>query len=227
AYGADRLFVDLLRPATRHRVPELRRAFRRALGPRGLKERLVDRLLGGLLGDDALRPLLATLSADEDPLDALALDFYGPFLGAYVGLRGLRVDPWTWPVPTDRLARFLAAWIGPHVDRPVYLLEHGLATRHPRGPDGRPRPDGVTRGALLRDAAAALDDAVSAGLPVAGYFHWSLVDNYEWGSWEPRFGLHGVDHEAPGAPRLATDMAGEDAAAVYRELIRARRPRSA
>ena len=28
-----------------------------------------------------------------------------------------------------------------------------------------------------------------------GYLHWSALDNYEWGHWEPTFGLIAVDRE--------------------------------
>ncbi|WP_246148175.1 family 1 glycosylhydrolase [Nonomuraea turkmeniaca] len=30
---------------------------------------------------------------------------------------------------------------------------------------------------------------------VRGYIHWSLLDNYEWGHWDPTFGLVAVDRE--------------------------------
>ncbi len=36
---------------------------------------------------------------------------------------------------------------------------------------------------------AAVDDGVDA----RGYFHWNLLDNWEWGHWEPTFGLVAVD----------------------------------
>ncbi|HCJ49586.1 MAG TPA: beta-glucosidase, partial [Microbacterium sp.] len=39
--------------------------------------------------------------------------------------------------------------------------------------------------------ASALQD----GLDIRGYLHWSLLDNYEWGSFRPTFGLIGVDRE--------------------------------
>ena len=52
-----------------------------------------------------------------------------------------------------------------------------------------PRLDGWDRPRYLREHLAAVVAAVDAGVPVAGYWHWSLVDNYEWGSYEPRFGL--------------------------------------
>ncbi len=59
---------------------------------------------------------------------------------------------------------------------------------------------------------------MDAGLPVTIYSHWSLVDNYEWGSYEPRFGIHGVDRER-GIRVLETDSMGNDAAGTYREMI--------
>ena len=63
--------------------------------------------------------------------------------------------------------------------------------------------------------------AVDAGVPVEGYWHWSLVDNYEWGSYEPRFGLHGIDRDRGehGMRWLETDAMGDDAAGAYRRII--------
>ena len=34
-----------------------------------------------------------------------------------------------------------------------------------------------------------LASAMDEGADVRGYMHWSLIDNYEWGSYRPRFGL--------------------------------------
>lgn len=67
---------------------------------------------------------------------------------------------------------------------PMLVTENGLATR-----DDARRID-YTTGAL-RGLAAALQD----GLDIRGYLHWSLLDNYEWGSFRPTFGLIAVDHE--------------------------------
>ncbi|MEV4019684.1 family 1 glycosylhydrolase [Nonomuraea angiospora] len=38
-------------------------------------------------------------------------------------------------------------------------------------------------------------DAMDDGTDVRGYLHWSLLDNFEWGRWEPTFGLIAVDRE--------------------------------
>ena len=68
---------------------------------------------------------------------------------------------------------------------------------------------------------AAVVDAIDGGVPVEGYWHWSLVDNYEWGSYEPRFGLHGVDRGrgGRGGTWLETDAMGRDSAGAYRTII--------
>ena len=83
-------------------------------------------------------------------------------------------------------------------------------------PDGRLGPAPLPAGNV-----AAVVDAVDAGVPVEGYWHWSLVDNYEWGSYEPRFGIYGVDRDRGGAGGtwLETDAMGLDSAGTYRRLI--------
>ncbi|MDR1212678.1 MAG: family 1 glycosylhydrolase [Propionibacteriaceae bacterium] len=62
--------------------------------------------------------------------------------------------------------------------RPVFVTENGFATRQ----DAR-RID-HTAAALV-----SLGQAMASGVEVLGYLYWSLLDNYEWGSYEPTFGL--------------------------------------
>ncbi len=81
-----------------------------------------------------------------------------------------------------------------------------------------PRHDGWTRDRYLRANLGAVVDAVDAGVPVTGYWHWTLADNYEWGSYEPRFGLFGVDRER-GTRVGPFDAMGVDAAGAYRAII--------
>ncbi|MDQ1696270.1 MAG: beta-glucosidase [Frankiaceae bacterium] len=68
------------------------------------------------------------------------------------------------------------------VDVPIIVTENGIATA-----DDLRRID-YTKGAL-----ASVHDAMQDGADVRGYFHWSLLDNYEWGSYGPTFGLVSVD----------------------------------
>lgn len=67
---------------------------------------------------------------------------------------------------------------------PVYVTENGIATA-----DDRRRID-YTTGALEAVHACIVD-----GIDVRGYLHWSALDNYEWGSYRPTFGLIAWDRE--------------------------------
>ena len=44
--------------------------------------------------------------------------------------------------------------------------------------------------------AEEIRKAEARGIPIHGYLHWSLIDNYEWlDGFEPKFGLYAVDRE--------------------------------
>jgi len=53
--------------------------------------------------------------------------------------------------------------------------------------------DDDRRIAYTTDALRGLSAAMADGADVRGYLHWSLLDNYEWGSYTPTFGLVAVD----------------------------------
>ena len=68
---------------------------------------------------------------------------------------------------------------------PIYVTENGVSDA-----SGRLRPG------YLRGHAHAVARAVSEGIPVEGYFHWSLLDNFEWAEgYGHRFGLYTVDFD--------------------------------
>jgi beta-glucosidase len=68
---------------------------------------------------------------------------------------------------------------------PVLVTEHGMAHR-----------DDACRAAFIEPALAGLLDAIEDGVPVAGYLHWTLMDNFEWiFGYDVRLGLHEVDRE--------------------------------
>lgn len=67
---------------------------------------------------------------------------------------------------------------------PVLVTENGIATA-----------DDSRRIAYTAGALEGLKEAVADGIDVQGYLHWSALDNYEWGHWEPTFGLIAVDRE--------------------------------
>ncbi|HSS44286.1 MAG TPA: family 1 glycosylhydrolase [Thermoanaerobaculia bacterium] len=94
--------------------------------------------------------------------------------------RGLTESGWeVHPSGFERVLRVAA-----EVGRPLLVTENGIATR-----DDRRRCD------FLREHAMILAHVRKAGLPVEGYFYWSLLDNFEWlEGFRPRFGLFEVDY---------------------------------
>lgn len=66
---------------------------------------------------------------------------------------------------------------------PILVTEHGVGT-----------DDDRLRAGLIPPALAALRQAMGEGVPVRGYVHWSLLDNFEWiFGYKPRYGLFDVD----------------------------------
>ena len=69
-------------------------------------------------------------------------------------------------------------------DKPVIITENGLST-----------DDDDFRIVWLVEYLSAVHEAMELGVDVQGYYYWSLLDNYEWGDYRPRFGLVDVDRE--------------------------------
>ncbi|MCC7110157.1 MAG: glycoside hydrolase family 1 protein [Deltaproteobacteria bacterium] len=77
--------------------------------------------------------------------------------------------------------------LGQRYGKPIYVLENGTAEA---------AVDDVRRQRQLVRHAQAMARAARRGADVRGYFHWSLVDNFEWAEgFAPRFGLWAVDYE--------------------------------
>ncbi len=73
------------------------------------------------------------------------------------------------------------AWKRYHL--PIYITEGGIADAA-----------GTMRGPLIRGQVEAIQRARAEGVAVQGYFHWTLVDNFEWEKgYKPRFGLYRLD----------------------------------
>lgn len=68
---------------------------------------------------------------------------------------------------------------------PVLVSEHGVST-----------PDDGIRSAFIPPSLEGLAAAIAHGVPVLGYCHWTLMDNFEWiFGYGPKLGLHEVDRE--------------------------------
>jgi beta-glucosidase len=94
--------------------------------------------------------------------------------------RGLTDMGWEiYPEGFDRVLKRAEA-----AGRPLLVTENGIATR-----------DDARRRVFLTEHVLVLAHRVSAGSPIQGYLHWSLLDNFEWlEGFSPRFGLFGVDY---------------------------------
>lgn len=75
----------------------------------------------------------------------------------------------------------------------LYITENGAAYADQVGPDGQ--VDDPLRVAYYRQHLTQAARAIAAGVPLRGYFTWSLLDNFEWSrGYDKRFGLIYVDH---------------------------------
>lgn len=93
---------------------------------------------------------------------------------------------------------------------PLMITENGLADSA-----DRLRPE------FIRAHAREIERAEERGIPIHGYFHWSLLDNYEWlDGYEPRFGLYSVDRATMArTPRPSVDVFREEGRAfLYRSV---------
>ena len=86
----------------------------------------------------------------------------------------------------------------------IFVTENGASYSTPPAADGRV-PD-VDRVRYLQGHLAAVHRALELGVPLEGYFVWSLLDNFEWErGYTQRFGITWVDYAT--RQRIAKDSA--------------------
>ena len=88
-------------------------------------------------------------------------------------------------------------------DKPVYITENGVACRDDR-----------FRIVYMLLHLSALRQCIDMGVDVKGFLYWSLLDNYEWRSYIPTFGLCSVDRESGKFERTPRGSAW-----MYKEII--------
>ena len=147
----------------------------------------------------------STLAAAQSPLDYLGVNYYsrrvtrahsdGPLRATSARMRGSEHTAMGWEVWPDGLRELLLRLHEEYRPPLLMVTENGAAFDDQPGPDGR-----VEDGRRTRYLAAHLDavaDAMAAGAPVAAYFVWSLMDNFEWAhGFSKRFGLAYVDYDS-------------------------------
>lgn len=183
-------------------------------------------------------PFWETLFEGPDPcaLDYVAVDYYDPFAAHMFRTPSLldheAPDPgrlsrlwgsltskwWDWRSVTGGLGFFCSLYATEYA-RPVLIAENGMALHRRTDNAAIPRRDKLTRSAFLQRHLAEVAELRRRGVPLLGYLHWSLFDNYEWGTFTPRFGLFSLDY-GRGTARLRQDHQGDCPSVTYRRLIR-------
>ena len=98
-----------------------------------------------------------------------------------------------WPVTPDAL-RWTAKFFYERYQKPIAITENGLTCMDWVHLDGKVHdPQRID---FLRRYLGGLKQAIAEGVPVLGYFQWSLTDNFEWAEgYKQRFGLVHVDYQ--------------------------------
>jgi beta-glucosidase len=154
-------------------------------------------------------PVRRRVDALRGSSDFLGVNYYTRWMVSIGGKEprvarpGSAVSDLGWEVYPEGLERALHACAS--FGLPLYVTENGIADAADR-----------LRPAFIRDSLAAMDRARAKGADVRGYFHWSLLDNFEWNDgYQGRFGLSAVDFEKadrPRTPRTSARVLGEEAA---------------
>ncbi|PJE27223.1 Beta-glucosidase A [Pseudooceanicola marinus] len=100
-----------------------------------------------------------------------------------------------WEIYPEGLYKFLKRTAEEYTgDLPLFVTENGMANADVIQPDGT--VNDPERLDFVQKHLAMMKKAADEGVPVNGYFLWSLLDNYEWSlGYEKRFGLVHVDFE--------------------------------
>jgi len=137
----------------------------------------------------------------ERSLDYLGLNYYTRWKvkmfapDVHVAASGAPLNDLGWEIYPRGLEEVLSRLRFTGV--PLVIAENGVADATDRL---RPR--------ALVESLLHLGRAIEAGVPVRGYFHWSLMDNFEWADgYRGRFGLYQVDFGDPERPRVRTRSA--------------------
>jgi beta-glucosidase len=152
-------------------------------------------------------PMLPAMGADDmrtisQPLDFLGINYYrrhvvqaDPVTGepAVVPPDGAEVTGMGWEVYPDALYELLLRLRDEYDVPPLYVTENGAAFADNRSNGSIDDP---RRASYIARHLDAIGRAVATGVPVAGYFVWSLLDNFEWAQgYSQRFGIVYVDFD--------------------------------
>ncbi|MCB9455052.1 MAG: beta-glucosidase [Anaerolineaceae bacterium] len=156
-----------------------------------------------LLGDILEDIDLAAVKSAAVPVDFLGINYYrrhlfvagsdGLFSSKDVEPDGSEFTAMGWEIYPDGLRKLLVRVAEEYKPPVIYVTENGAAFDDP--PPAQGVVNDPRRAAYLRDHFAAASQAIEQGVPLKGYFVWSLLDNFEWAEgYNKRFGIIYVDY---------------------------------
>ncbi len=120
---------------------------------------------------------------------------------------------WDWRVLPHGL-HFFCRFYTQDYGRPLLIAENGMAIRRRADNTFTPRATRSRAASSWTLHVEEVVEIVNEGIPLIGYLHWSLFDNYEWGTFTPRFGLYSIDY-TKNTDRLAEDHLGDRPSETY------------
>jgi beta-glucosidase len=147
-----------------------------AIGPRSrIEEKRREVYAAWLAALRGTADFVGVQNYDRTRIDAKGM--LPPPTGARLNHRGLEI----YPASLAGAVRYVHQATG----KPVLVTENGLNTDNDR-----------LRVAYIPEALAGLRQTIVEGVPVIGYIHWSLLDNYEWSlGYDYQYGLFEVDRQ--------------------------------
>lgn len=177
-----------------------------------LNRMFLDPILKGKYPDDIMSTLgflfppmqpddLKTIS---EPLDFLGVNYYSrnvvrreenfPLIQSVPVMPEGNEYSQMWEIYPEGIHELLKRIHTDYAPATIIVLENGICVPDGIDFDGRVRDERRIR--YLRSHIAQVHRAISDGIPVTGYFVWSLLDNFEWAlGYRMRFGLVYVDFE--------------------------------
>jgi beta-glucosidase len=133
----------------------------------------------------------------SQPIDFLGLNYYSRNIARGSASGGLQEEAehttMGWEVYPDGLRVLLEKVQREYAPKAIYITENGAAYVDTLRADGTVEDDG--RLSYLQRHFVAAHQAIQAGVPLRGYFVWSLLDNFEWGyGYSQRFGIVYTDY---------------------------------
>jgi beta-glucosidase len=125
------------------------------------------------------------------PEDGIAEELPGSLRAWSIVPPGVDVTAMRWPVEPAALTELLVTLQREYAPGRIVITENGAAFDDVVGPAGVEDPARIS---YLREHIEAAREALGAGVALAGFLVWSLLDNFEWSEgYDRRFGLVYVD----------------------------------